>query len=90
MDTSGRIAMVRFAARKVNSMQSGLMTVREVAAMLKVSQRQVWKLTSAGRLPAPIRLGRSVRWRASDIDKFIALGCPSRERFEAERQAVGG
>lgn len=62
----------------------GLMTVRDVAAALKVSARQIWKLNSTGRLPAPVRLSRSVRWRAGDIAEFVRLGCPSRERFEAE------
>ena len=62
-----------------------LLTVREVADPLRVSSRQVWKLTSSGRIPAPVRLSRSVRWRASDIDRFIELGCPSREAFDADR-----
>lgn len=62
-----------------------LLTVREVADRLRVSSRQVWKLTSSGRMPAPVRLSRSVRWRASDIDRFIELGCPSREAFDADR-----
>jgi predicted DNA-binding transcriptional regulator AlpA len=62
----------------------GLMTVREVAVALRVSPRQIWKLNSTHRLPAPVRLCRSVRWRASDIAEFVRLGCPSRDRFEAE------
>ena len=65
-------------------MEYGLMTVREVAAELKVSSRQVWKLASSGRMPAPLRLGRSVRWRASDIAEWIRLGCPARDAFELE------
>jgi len=61
-----------------------LLTVREVAVVLRVSPRQIWKLNSIARLPAPVRLSRSVRWRASDITEFVRLGCPSRDRFEAE------
>lgn len=60
-----------------------LLTVRNLAALLKVSTRQVWKMTSAGRLPEPVRLGRSVRWRAGDIDEWVRLGCISRNEFEA-------
>jgi excisionase family DNA binding protein len=70
-------------------MENGLMTVRELAAMLKVSSRQCWKLVSAGRLPQPVRLARSVRWRASDISEFIECGCDMRQ-FEADRRAVSG
>ena len=62
-----------------------LLTVKDVASMLSVSQRQVWKLHASGKIPAPVRLGRSVRWRAKDdIARWVQLGCPSRERFEAE------
>lgn len=65
-----------------------LLTVREVAARTKLSTRQIWKLLSSGRIVAPERISRSVRWRADLIDRWIELGCPPRERFEAET-AVG-
>jgi excisionase family DNA binding protein len=78
--TSGRQAAV--AERLLN--------VREVAARFGVSGRQVWKLVASGRLCAPVRLGRSVRWRESDIDEFIRLGCPSVETFEAAKARQGG
>ncbi len=61
-----------------------LFTVKDLAARLRISQRQVWKLLSSGRLPQPVRLGRSVRWRCDDINKWVELGCPEREKFEAE------
>lgn len=63
-----------------------LLTVKEVAAALKVSPRQVWKLKTMGRLPWPVRLGRSVRWRADEIEAWIEAGCPTRERWEAMRR----
>ncbi len=66
-------------------MTETLLTARDVAAALKVSPRQIWKMLSSGKLVEPVRLGRSVRWRAEDIDEFIRLGCPNRERFEAEK-----
>jgi excisionase family DNA binding protein len=52
-----------------------LLGVRDVANQLGVCTRQIWKLAKLGRLPAPVRLGRSVRWRESDISEFIRLGC---------------
>ena len=52
-----------------------LLNVYEVAARLRVSSRQVWKLAAAGQIPQPLKLARSARWRASDIDRFIADGC---------------
>lgn len=62
----------------------GLLTAKEVAEALRISLRQVWSLNSAGRLPAPVRLSRSVRWRAHDIAEFVRMGCPPRQRFEEQ------
>lgn len=60
-----------------------LLDVRQVAAALRLSQRQCWNLVASGRLPNPIRIGRSVRWRAADIARFVDLGCDA-DRFATE------
>lgn len=57
-----------------------LVDVRAVAARLSCSVRSVWRLADAGRLPAPVRLGRLIRWDAAVIDEWIASGCPSCRR----------
>ena len=49
-------------------------TVKDVAELLKVSQRHVWRLRSAGKLPQPIRIGRAVRWPRQSIAAFIEKG----------------
>ena len=55
---------------------TGLLTVKEVAHLLRLSVRAVWKLRSAGHMPPPVRLGgRSIRWRAADVERFIECGC---------------
>ena len=44
-----------------------------VASKCGVSRSTVRRLWYAGQLPKPIRLGRrSIRWRASDVEAFIA------------------
>lgn len=44
----------------------------EVAAILAVSRRQVWRLSSAERIPAPVTVGaKSKRWRSSDIESHL-------------------
>ncbi len=49
-----------------------LLAVREVAALLGVSVRAVWRLVSAGRLPAPVRIStRTVRWKLAEIRGYI-------------------
>ncbi len=64
-----------------------LLTAGDLARRLRVSLRQVRKLHSEALLPVPIRLGRSMRWRGSEVGKWIEMGCPSRERWE-QRQAA--
>ena len=62
--------------------QHGLFGAKELAGLLNVSLRHVQSLKAAGRLPRPIRLGRSVRWRASEIHLWIDEGCPSQHKWE--------
>ncbi len=59
-----------------------LISPAELAAVLCIGRSKLYEMKSAGQLPRPIKLGRSVRWRLSDIDQWLALGCPSQERFE--------
>ena len=48
----------------------------EVARMLDVSKRTVWRMVSAGQIPLPVRLGGNTRWRLLDIQNWIERGCP--------------
>jgi excisionase family DNA binding protein len=51
--------------------QSRFMTVGEVASVLRVSNMTVYRLINAGELPA-VRIGRSFRLRAEDLDRYLA------------------
>jgi excisionase family DNA binding protein len=48
-----------------------LLTDAEVAILLAISRRQVWRLVNTGELPPPIRFGRSTRWRRNDIERCL-------------------
>ncbi len=49
-----------------------VVSVREVAELLGVNARTVWRMAQRGELPAPIRLGeRVVRWRLSDLREHL-------------------
>lgn len=49
-----------------------LLTAREVADLLGVHVRSVWRLSQAGEIPAPIRIGeRVVRWRLADLEAHL-------------------
>ena len=54
---------------------SALLSVRQVAAMLDCSTRHVSRLSEAGRLPAPVRIGSLVRWNRSSLLHWMNSGC---------------
>ncbi len=48
-----------------------LLTVAEVAALMRVSNMTVYRLIKAGELAA-IRVGKNYRVRESDVDRYLA------------------
>jgi excisionase family DNA binding protein len=50
-----------------------LLTVAEVASILKLNQQTIRNWIDAGTLPA-VRIGRSVRIKRSDFDRFLEHG----------------
>lgn len=54
-----------------------MLTVQDVAAIIKCSARTVYRLADSGRMPPPSRLGALARWNAAVIATWIAQGCPS-------------
>jgi excisionase family DNA binding protein len=54
-----------------------LLDVRAVADMLGISVRTVYRLSDAGRIPAPVKLGALVRWPRRAVLDWIAAGCPA-------------
>ena len=57
----------------------------DVAKMLGISERHLWALNSSGRLPRPVRFGRSVRWPLEELKTWLAAGAPERSRWEGMR-----
>lgn len=51
--------------------RSRLLTVAEVAALLRVSTMTVYRLIKAGQLPA-LRIGKSYRVPEEDVDRYLA------------------
>lgn len=49
---------------------SPLLTVREAADLLRISERTLWTLTQQGSIPS-VRVGRSVRYDQSDLAEWI-------------------
>jgi excisionase family DNA binding protein len=52
-----------------------LLDVQAVAQLLGCSPRHIYRMSDAGAMPPPVRLGALVRWRRKDIDTWLAGGC---------------
>jgi prophage regulatory protein len=65
-----------------NAGPPALMTVEDLAKLLRVSVRTVWRLRQNACLPHPVKIGGGVRWRMSDVKAWIEQGC--------KPQVVGG
>ena len=61
-----------------------LLDVQAVAEILGCSPRHVYRLSDAGRMPAPVKLGSLVRWPAAAIQDWVVSGC------KPVRQVKGG
>jgi predicted DNA-binding transcriptional regulator AlpA len=78
-----------------NAPQTGcvpkLLTVREVAVRLRISERSVWRLLSKQAIVPPLRIGGVLRWRESDIIRWLDQNCPPHVEIDpnpAEKQMI--
>ncbi len=62
-------------------------SAQQLADRLGVSLRHIRRLDSAGKLPRPIRLGRSCRFSVAEIESWLDAGAPDRQRWEAMKGA---
>ena len=60
---------------------------KAAARLLGISERHLWSLHASGRLPMPVRMGRSVRWLTHELLAWLDAGCPAREKWGEMRGA---
>lgn len=60
-----------------------------LAKLLDISERHLWASHAAGRIPRPLRLGRSTRWNRAEIQAWLDAGAPARDRWEQMRNGGG-
>lgn len=59
-----------------------LLRARDVAAIIGLSEPEVWARSADGRLPAPVVLGpKYTRWPHSEIQAWIAAQLAARPRL---------
>jgi excisionase family DNA binding protein len=51
--------------------EGGILTIKEVAEYLKVTERTIYRLAAAKKIPA-FKVGGTWRFRTTDIDGWIA------------------
>ncbi len=57
-----------------------LLSVKDLARLLGCSVRHVFRMSDAGQMPPPVKLGALVRWNRKVVEAWIAEGCPQVRR----------
>ena len=53
-----------------------LLNSREVAKLLTVCDKTVYRMQKSGEMPEPVKIGRAVRWGRTEIMAWVDAGCP--------------
>lgn len=53
-----------------------MIDVGELAQLLSLSKRSIWRMLSRGQLIKPKKLGGAVRWNLGEVRQWIYDGCP--------------
>lgn len=80
----------RVGKRPAPNLTPEMIDIHGVCRLSSISFRTLRRMDSAGRMPAPVRCGRRVYWRTSDIRLWIELGLPDRKRFEELKRRRAG
>lgn len=53
-----------------------LLKAAEVAQLLSFGERTIFRMSDAGKMPPPLKIGGSVRWSRRALRTWIDDGCP--------------
>lgn len=71
-----RHALHERSPMSTNTLPRPMLSVDAVAEILGVSSRSVRRMADSGRMPAPIRIGRFLRWHPTTLNQWLDDGCP--------------
>ncbi len=57
---------------------------------ISLSKRQIFRLNSFGKIPAPLKIGGAIRWNDAEVSAWIIAGCPDRKHWMAIKGANDG
>ena len=67
-----------------------LLSVKETAEFCGLSVRSIYSLMAAERFgPEVVRIGRSVKFRLTDLERWVSWGCPTREEYMRKAALLG-
>lgn len=66
-----------------------LLSAKSLGQRLSLSKRQIFRLNSSGKIPAPVRIGGAVRWSAQECSDWLAAGAPDRKTWEQMKRGNG-
>lgn len=64
-----------------------LLDAKTFGQRLSLSKRQIFRLNSCGKIPAPLKISGSVRWVEAEIRAWIMASCPDRKTWIAMKEA---
>jgi excisionase family DNA binding protein len=70
-----------FAATDNSASAEAVLTDKEAADLLKCSRSHFRNMNRLGQCPAPVKFGRSSRWRYDELIDWLHAGCPPRHRW---------
>lgn len=73
-------------SRAASPADCSLVVAGVAAAICGISRTTWYKLRAAGRVPAPIRLGRRVPWRIDELHDWTTAGCPTLHEWKQLRK----
>ncbi len=77
MTTQTNATGERIVGQDAPTVESAMLDVEQVAAMLRCSTRHVYRLSDGGRMPRPLKLGQLRRWRRAELTGWLDAGCPA-------------
>jgi excisionase family DNA binding protein len=79
----------RAAATPTAVAEQLLLTANQASRLYGASTATWYRWVSAGRVPAAVRIGATVRWRREELEAHIEAGCPPRREWDARRATNG-
>ena len=68
-----------------NILEDDLLAIGQVAKLLTVSTRTIWRLVGDAELAYPLRIGGRRRWRRSQLEAFLEARAQEAEAEQRKR-----